>query len=181
MKTTIYLVRHCEATGQEPKAILTEVGKKQASALAEYFTYRNVKTIISSPWTRAVKTIEPLARQKKVSIKTDERLQERILSSEDLIDWYEKLGETFKDYDLSFSGGESSRIAQKRVVKALQSAIDSHEEPIVVVTHGNLLTLLLNHYDKKYGFKEWEELRNPDVFVLTKDKEDFTLDREGVL
>jgi broad specificity phosphatase PhoE len=33
-----------------------------------------------------------------------------------------------------------------------------------VVTHGNLLTLLLRHFDGRSGFETWPALKNPDVF-----------------
>ena len=34
----------------------------------------------------------------------------------------------------------------------------------VLVTHGNLMTLLLKHFDPRIGFTEWQRLTNPDVY-----------------
>ncbi len=38
--------------------------------------------------------------------------------------------------------------------------------PVVVATHGNLLTLLLKHFDSSVGFDEWQRLTNPDVYCM---------------
>jgi 2,3-bisphosphoglycerate-dependent phosphoglycerate mutase len=35
MSQILYLVRHCQATGQEPDAPLTEIGQQQAIALED--------------------------------------------------------------------------------------------------------------------------------------------------
>ena len=36
----------------------------------------------------------------------------------------------------------------------------------LVVTHGNLLALVLHSLDPEFGFEGWKSLTNPDVFVL---------------
>ena len=38
-----------------------------------------------------------------------------------------------------------------------------------VVTHGNLLALILKWADTTVGFELWSRLSNPDVFVLQTD------------
>ncbi|MFT8320994.1 MAG: hypothetical protein ABF649_08825 [Bacillus sp. (in: firmicutes)] len=37
----------------------------------------------------------------------------------------------------------------------------------MIVTHGNLLALLLNYFDADFGFTQWKELSNPDIFEIT--------------
>ncbi len=58
---TIYLVRHCSATGQEPDAALTEAGERQALELRDFFQDVPVTRIISSDYRRAVASITPVA------------------------------------------------------------------------------------------------------------------------
>ncbi|MBR2758731.1 MAG: histidine phosphatase family protein, partial [Exiguobacterium sp.] len=36
----------------------------------------------------------------------------------------------------------------------------------LLVTHGNLLALLLQHLDPQYDFETWRTMRNPDVYRL---------------
>ena len=158
MNRVVYLVRHCQATGQAPHASLTDLGKQQAIALANWFSERPVERIISSPLTRAYQSILPLSEQLGVTIEVDDRLTERVLSSVSLDNWRERLAETFVDLDLSFEGGESSRIAMMRGVAVVSQAIYQAKNPIVIVTHGNLMALILKHFDAQVGYATWENL-----------------------
>lgn len=162
MNKTIYLIRHCEATGQAPDAELTETGKKQAQDLAEFLQTRQVIHFISSPFTRAIQSIEPAADRLNLPIEIDDRLAERVLSSEDLPDWMEKLEESFHDADLKFAGGESGKEATDRAMEVLNEM----EDKTAAVTHGNLLGLLLKQIDASYGFSEWKRLTNPDIYEV---------------
>jgi 2,3-bisphosphoglycerate-dependent phosphoglycerate mutase len=66
--------------------------------------------------------------------------------------------------------GESSRTAQARGTAAVRAALESGER-CVLVTHGNLLALILRSIDPTVGFDMWSSLSNPDVFVLRVGKE----------
>ena len=101
-----------------------------------------------------------------MKVEVDERLVERVLSPVPLDDWRKRLAETFVDLDLSFEGGESSRIAMARGVAVVHQAIEQTTNPIVIVTHGNLMTLILKHFDEQVGYAEWEKLQNPDVYCV---------------
>ncbi len=162
MEKTIYLIRHCQATGQAPDAELTELGKVQAKELALFLQDFHLTHFVSSPFTRAIQTIEPAADQQNMPIEIDERLAERILSSENLPDWLEKLEASFLDDQLTFPGGESGQEAGDRAM----AAIAGLEDRSVVVTHGNLLGLVLTRLNKNYGFSEWQKLSNPDVYEV---------------
>ena len=78
--STIYLIRLCSATGQAPDAPLTEAGDRQALALADFFQNIPINRIISSDYTRAIASIAPLAVSKQLTIETEPKLRERILS-----------------------------------------------------------------------------------------------------
>lgn len=171
MNKNIYIVRHVEATGQEPDASLTEKGFGQAEELCDLFTDMKVDKIISSPYLRAVQTIEPLAEKHQLKIETDPRLKERVLSSQFFPNWLVKLEASYKDMNLKYEGGESGIEAMNRIVEIVEEMISSDLENIVLVAHGGIISLLLHHYDKTFGFEQWKELSNPDVFLLdvTKD------------
>ncbi|KOF12088.1 phosphoglycerate mutase [Planococcus glaciei] len=162
MKKTIYLVRHCSATGQEPGALLTDAGEEQARQLAEFFQDKGITHIISSPFTRAIKSIEPAADNLGLGIEIEDRLAERVLSTANLPDWMERLKESFQDLDMKLSGGESGMEATERGMAALASAADR----TVLVTHGNLLGLMLKKIDGSYGYEEWKNFSNPDVYQV---------------
>ncbi|GKU80628.1 histidine phosphatase family protein [Niallia sp. NCCP-28] len=166
MKKTIYLIRHCQANGQESDAALTELGWEQANKLADCLADVPVDRIISSPFLRAVQSLTPYAENNDRIIQMDNRLSERILSSVSYADWMEKLEATFLDMDLKFIGGESSREAMNRIAEVIEEVQKSEDSNVIMVTHGNIMSLLLNYYDKNFGFKEWENLKNPDIFLL---------------
>ena len=164
MVKTIYIVRHCKAAGQAPDAPLTPEGVAQATQLVDRLAMLPIERIISSPFLRATQSIAPLAQRLGLPIATDERLAERILSTADLPDWLAALQVTFDDLDRCFEGGESSRTAMQRAATVLRESELHSAVVTLLVTHGNLMTLLLKHFDQRIGFAEWQRLTNPDVY-----------------
>lgn len=160
---TLYLVRHCSATGQAPEAELTETGHQQAQQLATFFEGIEIEHIFSSPFKRAQHSINPTALVKNMTVLIDERLAERTLSTTVFPNWLELLEQTFVDMDLKLTGGESSREATARAMDVLNEAPTNS----ILVSHGNLISLLLKHIDDSYGFNEWKTLSNPDVYQIT--------------
>lgn len=173
----IYVIRHCEAEGQPSVAPLTERGLKQAVDLVAFFDNIKVERIIASPYKRAVQTIQPLAKQLNIEVEINNQLIERVLSTNHLSDWFEKLRTTFEDYELKFEGGESSQEAVKRIIEVVEDVFKGEFENTIIVTHGNLMSLLLNHYNKEFGFNDWLNLSNPDVYLLKSDSVKVTFER----
>ncbi|MFK3987904.1 histidine phosphatase family protein [Exiguobacterium mexicanum] len=163
--STFYLIRHCSATGQEPDAPLTEAGEQQALALADFFQDVPVDRIISSDYTRAIASIAPLATSKQLTIETEPKLRERILSLEPRDDWFELLRHSFTDASFRVPGAESGQDATDRILSVITS-LDDVNGTTVLVTHGNLLALLLQHVDNRFDFDTWRTLSNPDVYCL---------------
>ncbi|HEX7057201.1 MAG TPA: histidine phosphatase family protein [Bacilli bacterium] len=163
---TIYLIRHCKASGQEPQAPLTEEGIKQAEELASFFHDKKIDYIVSSPYDRAVMTVHKLAGKLNVTIHTDERLRERVLTSEIIHNWMDKLAESFEDPDMKLVGGESAREAMARGITLIEEIIMRPEKNIAVITHGNLMALILAYYTNEPGYEVWRRLTNPDVYAF---------------
>lgn len=175
MHKHIYIVRHCKAEGQEPEAKLTEKGVQDAYLLVQFFKDKSIDYIISSPYLRAHHTILPFAEEFNVAIHFDNRLTERVLCNSSHSNWLDMLKQSFKDLDLYFEGGESSHTAMNRIVQVVEEALDSESKNIVIVSHGNLIALLLKYFDNRIGFEEWQALSNPDVFKLSFMKNKKTL------
>lgn len=163
--------------GQQPDAPLTALGHAQAGDLADLLCRCGVTRIVSSPFARAVQSIVPLSDRIGIPIETDERLQERVLCGGSLLGWREQLRATFDDLDLCLPGGESSRAAMARGRSAVDDLLPSATGAIVVVTHGNLLTLLLKSFDPRVGYAEWERLTNPDVYRVQVAGDDTAVER----
>ena len=165
----IYIVRHCEATGQPPESSLTQKGFEQSLELTHFFENKLIDRIISSPFLRAVQSIQPTVDHKQLMLEIDHRLAERVLSTEVYPDWLTRLEETYFDLELKFKGGESSKEAIERVLSLVKEIINHESEHTIIVTHGNLMSLLLMHFDSEFGFAQWRMLSNPDVYELIID------------
>ena len=161
----IVLVRHAAATGQDATAALTAEGEHQARMLADLLLQYQIQRVISSPFVRATESVAPFCRRAALRLETDDRLVERVLSARNLPDWREHLGRSFEDLDYRLEDGESSRAAQARGMAAVRAALASGER-CVLVTHGNLLALILKSIDASVGFDVWSRLSNPDAFAL---------------
>lgn len=120
MMKQIYIIRHCAAEGQPPNARLTPDGEKQAEELADFLYDKQIDCIVSSPFLRAVQTIEPLSARINVKIQIDNRLRERVLSGQDLPDWLDHLRASSDDMDMCLTGGESGRKATIRVTAVIE-------------------------------------------------------------
>lgn len=161
---TIYLVRHCQAQGQAPEAPLTKDGEAQAQRLIATLSGAAIERIVSSPYVRASASVAPLAAHLGLPIEQDPRLVERVLCAGHLPEWKQQLERSFDDFEFCLEGGESSRAAMERAVAVIED-IRRHPACVTLIaTHGNLMTLLLKHFDDRFGFAEWQTLRNPDVY-----------------
>ena len=161
----LVLVRHATATGQDASATLTIEGERQAHMLADLLLQFQIQRVISSPFVRATESVRPFCRRADLRLETDDRLVERVLGARNLPDWREHLRRSFDDLDYCLDDGESSRTAQARGTSAVRAALASGER-CVLVTHGNLLALILKSIDATVGFDLWSRLSNPDAFVL---------------
>ena len=160
------LIRHCQSSGQDPDAALTGIGRKQAETLARVLSDYPIDMIVSSSYTRAQQSIEPFAATVGLPIYLDHRLIERTLSGSPIDNWREVVRDSFEDLELRIPGGESAREVLDRGWAAITELIDGGHQFPIAVTHGNLLSLVLNSLDPNFGYAGWESLSNPDVFAL---------------
>lgn len=162
----LYIIRHCKAEGQDREAPLTAQGVEDARSLAQFLDKFQVEQIYSSPFRRAIQTIQPFADQKNINIHLDERLSERLLSTIDLPNWLELYRRTFDELDLCFEGGESSRATMDRAVSLVHEVLETGDNRICFVTHGGLTSMLLKYYNNQFHFEDWQKMSNPDVFRI---------------
>lgn len=165
----LLLVRHCQAIGQSPTASLTDAGIGQAEQLADFLSDYPVDFIATSRYVRARQTIEPFAEKTGLPIHQDHRLNERILSVEPIADWQQFVRRSFDDSDLRLPGGESAHEALRRAQAAVKDILHGEHRLPVVVTHGNVMALLLHSADATFGYQGWTSLTNPDVYMWSED------------
>ncbi|MFB6097855.1 MAG: histidine phosphatase family protein [Salinibacter sp.] len=172
----LYLLRHAESTvspeAPESDWPLSETGKKQAEALVDRLAGCRIDAVYSSPYRRAVATVRPLAADRDLSIRSDDRLRERELTDRWLDDHMRALRRVWADFTLTLPGGESSTECQRRVKEALDDLRSRHDddERVLVSSHGNAIGLYLNCLDWSFGFEEWTEMANPALFAVRGDQ-----------
>jgi broad specificity phosphatase PhoE len=166
--TTVYLVRHAEA-GWSPDEMrpLTAQGREQAGAVADALVPLGPDAIYSSPYTRARQTVEPLAARIGLPIEDVEDFRERLLTHVAVADFVAASRTTWDDFAYAFPDGESNGAAQQRGRAAFERLVARHRSGrIVIATHGTLLTLILNAFDRRFGFDFWRAISTPDIFCV---------------
>jgi len=115
--------------------------------------------------------MSPLAMRLELDVQEHPDLRERTLGSIAPLDFEQAVAFTWADFDFAHPGGESSRRAQQRGISAVRLLAARHSDELVVAgTHGNLLALVLNVFDARFGFDFWRSLEFPDVYRLDLDR-----------
>ncbi len=163
-----YLVRHARAgwTPDENRP-LSAKGHADAERVADALQQLPITVIYSSPARRAYQTITPLAARLDLPIHTLPDLRERQLCGGAVKDFFKAVEATWTDSSFTHPGGESNTAAQRRGVAAVRRLQEQHPtEHLVLATHGNLLALLLQHFDPSINYAFWKSLTMPDVYRL---------------
>lgn len=174
MKTTIYMVRHAESPyteGNERTRGLSLAGKKNVEKVTELLQDEGINLIVSSPYARAVLTVEGLAERLNLEIQSIEELGERHFAGENYIisdeEFMPAIRDSFSDPNYSLPGGESAADCQNRSVAALQTILEEYKgKKIAIGTHGNVMTLMMQYFDSNYGFDFWIQTKKPDIYKM---------------
>ena len=146
---------------------LSEAGRQQSARVADLLEAQDIAAIISSPYTRAIQTVQPLADRLGMTIAIDPDLRERLLSSGPVDDFMASFEATWRDFDLAHPGGESSAAAQARVSRAIRRiAALGDDRDVVIAGHGNALSLFLRTLDESVDFAFWTGMSLPDVYAV---------------
>lgn len=136
-----------------PGVHLNETGHRQAEAVAQRLAALPIKAVYSSPLTRCVETATYIADTHRLTVQHLEEVGEVRYG-----DWegkkIKKLARKpmwhavqFFPSRARFPKGEALREVQFRAVGALEETAEQHEKDmIVVVSHADVIRLLLAHY-----------------------------------
>lgn len=175
--TALYFVRHAESEymeGQERERGLTEQGKRDAATVAGLLHREQVQLFYSSPYRRAVDTIQGLAEVSGGIVVTEENLRERTMSGSEVRheNFREAKQRLYLDPTFSYPGGESGEEAVSRAMAVVQRILDRHPgQKVVIGIHGDIMTLILGYYDPSYGYDFWANTTMPDIYKLEFDRE----------
>ena len=173
----VILVRHAEPVApgtpdvRDDDRPLTDAGAAAAAELAAELDDYEVSAIYCSPYARARETIAPLAARRNLPVQVLDDLRERRLSTRPHDDWRTSLERAWTDADFSLPGGETGRVAQRRAIATLDLLRSRHPDGgrLVISSHGNLISLILQALEPDVGFDFHMAMPTPALYRLTHD------------
>jgi len=133
---------------------LSELGLRQARAVADALAGEHFDALYSSDLGRAVQTAETIAQRSGLDVITDARLRERhlgIMQGLTIAEFQQKHPEEHTrfragDPDYALPHGESSRQRHDRNVACLNDVVQRHPgQRLLIVAHGGVLDSLFRH------------------------------------
>lgn len=202
MKTTIFIVRHGNSTGNVQKRIigitdvpLTKEGFNQGKLVAKFFKDKHLDAIYSSSRSRAEITAMFTAKQKKLPLFIDDRFAEfnfgKVFENKT---WAEALHfsqDAYRQYrdEQTFptvqfpEGGECSEEVAKRFVQGVLDLAKKHEGGnIMITTHSVALMIFLSYCKngfKMEGLKREKRLPNASITTLEVENNQIKIIEEG--
>ncbi|MGP4070784.1 histidine phosphatase family protein [Halobacillus sp. B29] len=176
MTTNIYMVRHAHSTytPDELNRPLSAEGTKEAAKVSARLIDDNIEHVISSPYLRAIQTVEGLASALGQEIHIMDGFKERKLIEGGADNFEEAIQKVWAQPSFFWEGGESNVNAQERGVRALNNVLEKYENKNVAIgTHGNIMVLTMNYFDNQYDFEFWKNLAMPDIYKLSFEADQF--------
>lgn len=154
----VYVIRHAQSIGNEQRIHcgqrrdlgLSELGKKQAKEVANFFKDIHIETIYSSDSLRAKDTAKELSKLNKAKIIEDKRLREFDKGDMFEVEWsecveYKKKRMSEKNLsfeEVVFPNGESEVEHKNRIEAFLKEALNENKGNIVIFAHAGTNRLI---------------------------------------
>ena len=180
MNTFIYMVRHGDSPkteGNERTRGLTEKGKLDSHLVSHILQNEGIDIFVSSPYTRAILTIQDIAKRKGKEILIFEDLKERVFSNSDfrmsdkeLLPLLEK---SFAEPSYALPGAESNAACQSRAIAVLKELLTTYQGcKVALGTHGAVMTLMMAYFDNQYDLNFLLQTSKPDIYRLEFDHQE---------
>ena len=182
----IYLIRHAKAAmeGSDVERILDEDGIRQMDQLTKVLIDLKISPNIlySSPYKRAMQTIEKFANHLNIKINTHIDLREKTISTKPINDIQEVRKKMWDDLNFRLDDGETSKEVQDRGMNVVNNVMHQLRDGQIgmIVSHGNFLALIINYFDNKFVYENWLNMSMPDIFKLIIDEDKVKIEHIGV-
>lgn len=185
--TKIYVVRHCEAAGNQKRLFqgstdcdITELGVRQLEFLSERFKNIPIDSIYTSPLVRARKTAEAIRAERDIRIIDLQGLAEihgGIVEGKPFLETFKsspELAEIWNNHPEDFApeGGEPMRDAYKRIWDTVLSIVQENKgKTVALATHGGVIRCLNCRllYGTVSRLKDTSWCENTSVSLVTFD------------
>ncbi len=169
-KTVVYYVRHARPNydnHNDMERELTAQGLRDRLRAARLLENVHVDAVLSSPFRRAVETVQPIADARGLSVIIVDDLRERRIDSCWIDDFDSFCKRQWEDFDYRLNDGECLREVQKRNIAALEDILRRFKGSTVVIGgHGTAMSTIINHYDPSFGFAGFSSVRRVTPLVV---------------
>ena len=192
-KKKIYLIRHGKAAmeGHDIERVLDEDGKVQAISLCkkikEQFKDKKMK-IFSSPFKRAMQTIESLSKEMNIQIMETASLEEIKMGKDPQLSKHQIIEKMWADDNFKTENGISQSEHFNIIKDELNKIFNdfyNNEHDLILVSHGNSIGIILKYFfDIQFKFEDWKKISMPDMYYLEFNEEnkvtEYKRDIEGI-
>lgn len=162
--TTIYFIRHAKpdfTIHEDTLRPLCIEGLAASEAITKRLKDETIHAIYSSPYLRAIQTIEPLAQKLGLNITSIHDLRERKVSETWIADFNDFAKKQWADFTYKLPDGECLSEVQARNIAALHQLIRKHpNETLVIGTHGTALSTIIHYYNPNFSFEHFNEIKS---------------------
>ncbi|GAA0339484.1 histidine phosphatase family protein [Bacillus carboniphilus] len=173
METIIYFVRHAHSEfdiQNEERRELSEKGWRDTKQVTEVLKNEAIDVVYSSPYVRAIQTVQDIADHVQTTVQIDTRLREGWLADADVVfeDPHQAMSYAFENPHFRYKGGESVADLQKRGVAALEDILlQNKRKRVAIGTHGYIFTSILKYYIPTIHHEFWSKTSKPDIYKVT--------------
>tara|TARA_A100000164_G_C21747703_1_gene695459 strand:+ start:217 stop:816 length:600 start_codon:yes stop_codon:yes gene_type:complete len=193
MTKKLFLIRHgkAEMEGSDRERILDKDGIIQATSLCKkiksQFQDKSVR-LISSPFKRAIQTIEKLSEDFHVKIEENPSLEEINIGKDKNLSKHEIIKKMWDDEYFKVENGSSQSDHVEQIKVELNKILNDFYEKdynLILVSHGNSIGIILKYFlNQKFTFDDWKSISMPDMYSVSFDENnkviDFQRDVEGI-
>lgn len=161
--TIVYFIRHAEpdfSNHDDRTRGLSHKGMADREKVTEYLRDKRIDAVLSSPYLRAVQTVEHFAESAGLEVSLHESFRERRITDRWIEDFPEFCRRQWENFAYKYPDGENLYEVQSRNISALNEVLRQYRgKNVVIGTHGTSLGSIINFYDTKYDFDDFNRLR----------------------
>lgn len=168
--TKVYFVRHAKpdfSIKDDLLRPLTEEALNGCKKVTEFLSDKDIRCAFSSPYKRAIDTLKDFSESSNIEINVIDDFRERKIDNSWIEDFDKFAKEQWADFDYKLPEWESLNQVQERNIKALMQILEENaDQNIVIGSHGTALSTIINYFNKKFGYAEFERVKYLMPFIV---------------
>lgn len=168
--TIVYFVRHAEPNYDNHNDALRELsakGLEDRKLVTKFFADKEIDAALSSPFRRAIDTIQDFADSSGLAIELIDEFRERKIDSEWIEDFTSYSRRQWDDFSYKLSDGECLQEVQDRNIRALKLVLDKYRgKRVMIGSHGTALSTVIKFYDNSFGYDDFAKIKNKMPWIV---------------